>query len=66
MGTNLERQWVSYQEASEICGLSRTTLWKLISAGEVRAAKVGKAVKIDRRSLEEYFERQDYADAVRH
>ena len=59
------RTWLSYREASEVAGLSRTTLWKLISAGEVRAAKVGKAVRINRRSLEAYLEGQDYSEIVR-
>jgi excisionase family DNA binding protein len=36
-----------------ILWISRTTLWELISDGEVRAVKAGKAVRIDRRSLEE-------------
>ncbi len=65
METATERAWLSYREASEIAGLSRTTLWKLISAGEVRAAKIGKAVRINRRSLEEYLESQDYAEIVK-
>ena len=44
----LEREWLTYAEAGEIVGLSRVTLWKLISAGEVEAAKVGRAVRFNR------------------
>jgi excisionase family DNA binding protein len=65
MALSPDRKWVNYQEASEISGLSRTTLWKLISTGEIRAAKVGKAVRISRRSLEQYLNEQDYAESVR-
>ena len=46
-----EREWVTYAEAGEIVGLSRVTLWKLVSAGEVEAAKVGRAVRINRECL---------------
>ena len=60
-----DREWISYREGSEISNLSRTTLWKLISTGEIRAAKVGKAVRISRRSLEQYLNEQDYAESVR-
>ncbi len=50
--------YLTYRQAETLTGLSRTTLWKLINAaGEVRAARVGCAVRIDRRSLEEYMER---------
>jgi excisionase family DNA binding protein len=50
-------KWITYRQAEEFSGLSRTTLWKLISAGSVEAARVGRAVRISRRSLEEYMER---------
>src|SRR5215212_5048027 len=52
-----ERQWLTYAEAGEMVGLSRITLWKLISAGEVEAARVGRAVRINRQSLTDYMKR---------
>lgn len=51
-----EREWISYREASALVGLSRGTLHKIIDSGAVRAAKVGKAVRINRRSLEAYMD----------
>jgi excisionase family DNA binding protein len=45
-GPRPEREWLTYAEAEEIVGLSRVTLWKLVSAGEVEAAKVGRAVRL--------------------
>jgi len=52
-----EREWLTYAEAGEIVGLSRVTLWKLVSAGEVEAARVGRAVRINRESLSAYMRR---------
>jgi excisionase family DNA binding protein len=40
--------------------LGRTKLWQLISTGEVEAAKVGRAVRINRQSLDEYMKRNRY------
>ena len=57
MQTEITREWVSYKQAEDLSGLSRTTLWKLLSAGEIKAARVGRAVRINRRSLDEYQER---------
>jgi excisionase family DNA binding protein len=51
------REWVTYKHAEELSGLSRTTLWKLVSAGEIKAARVGRAVRINRRSIDDYLER---------
>jgi excisionase family DNA binding protein len=55
--TELQREWLTYAEAQTVSGLGRTTLWKLLSSGEIRAARVGRAVRLNRRSLEEYLER---------
>jgi excisionase family DNA binding protein len=45
-------------------GLSRVTLWKLVSAGEVEAARVGRAVRINRRSLTTFMERSAASPAA--
>jgi len=55
---NIVRTWLSYKEAEQLVGLSRTTLWKLISAGEIEYRKVGRAVRINRESLEAYMRRE--------
>ncbi len=65
MAVTTEREWVSYREATEITGLSRGTIWKIISTGAIRAAKVGKAVRINRLSLEEYLEGQSYSESAK-
>jgi excisionase family DNA binding protein len=52
----ITREWVTYKEAEELSGFSRTTLWKLLDAGEIKAARIGRAVRINRRSLDEYLE----------
>lgn len=49
------REWLTYREAEQMVGLSRTTLWKLISAGEIEYRKIGRAVRINRESLEAYM-----------
>lgn len=53
--------WLSYPDAQKFSSLGRTKLWELVSSGEVRAAKVGRAVRINRDSLNQYLERSDYA-----
>lgn len=53
----ITREWVSYKYAEQLTGLSRTTLWKLISMGDVEAARVGRAVRLNRDSLTAYMKR---------
>ena len=54
----VEALWLTYAEAQTVSGLGRTKLWQLVSSGEIKAARVGRAVRISRRSLEEFMERQ--------
>ena len=51
------REWLRYQEAELYSGLSHTTLWRSVRSNSIKAAKVGRAVRISRQSLEEFMER---------
>jgi excisionase family DNA binding protein len=55
MQAEITREWLTYREAEQLVGLSRTTLWKLISSGEIEYRRVGRAVRINRASLEVYM-----------
>jgi len=55
MQAETTREWVTYRQAEEIAGLSRTTLRKLVDGGEIRIKRVGRAVRINRASLDAYM-----------
>ena len=56
----VQPEWLRYLEAERYSGLGRSTLWKLVKNNRIRAAKIGKAVRISRHSLDEYMEQQAY------
>ena len=64
MENEIERRWFSYGDSIEYAGLGRTTLTKLVTSGELRAAKVGKRVLISRDSLDSYLENHSYAEVA--
>jgi excisionase family DNA binding protein len=49
------RRWLTYKEAEQLVGLSRTTLRKLVDEGEIQIRRVGRAVRINRESLDAYM-----------
>ncbi len=59
----VSREWITYKQAEEMANISRTTLWKLVSAGDVKAARIGRAVRINRDSLNAYMVRSAYRPA---
>jgi excisionase family DNA binding protein len=48
--------WLDYKQAEAYSSLSRTTLWELINRREIKAARIGRAVRIQRDSLEDFME----------
>jgi excisionase family DNA binding protein len=52
----VEHNWAGFSEVRRISGLSRATLRRLIGNGQLRTTKVGRATKIDMRSLEDFVE----------
>ena len=48
--------WLDYKQAEAYSNLSRTTLWQLINARKIKAARIGRAVRIERDSLQEFME----------
>lgn len=57
MHTEIEPAWITYEEAQHLTSLGRTTLWRICSSGEVKTARIGRAVRLNRQSLEDYMER---------
>lgn len=55
MQAEIVREWMTYRQAEEVYALSRTTLRKLVDEGEIRIKRVGRAVRINRASLDAYM-----------
>ena len=50
------REWVSYPEAERYSGLSHTTLWRYVTSGQLKTARVGRSVRIHLPTLREFME----------
>ncbi|WP_420541892.1 helix-turn-helix domain-containing protein [Rubrobacter calidifluminis] len=53
---NIAQEWISYPDAERYSGLSHTTLWRYVSSGEIKSARVGRSVRIHLPSLREFME----------
>ncbi len=63
MQAEITREWVTYRQAEEIAGLSRTTLRRLVDQDDIKITRVGRAVRINRASLDAYMNGDDFAAA---
>ncbi len=52
----IEAEWVDYPTAQRYSGLSHTTLWRYVSSREIKAARVGRSVRIHLPSLKKFME----------
>ncbi len=57
----VHQEWISYPEAERYSGLSHTTLWRYVGSGELKAARVGRSVRLHLPSLRAFMEQK--ADA---
>jgi excisionase family DNA binding protein len=60
----VQPEWLRYPDAERYSGLGRSTLWKLVKDGHIRAARVGKAVRLSRQSIDQYMEKQSIIDGT--
>ena len=60
----IEPTWIDYATAQRLTSLGRTTLWRICSDEKsgVEVARVGRAVRINRDSLDEYMKRNVRGD----
>ena len=61
MSTQEDLQMITVEGAAEILAVSKTTVYGLITAGELRASKIGRAVRIRLVDLREFVDRNDWA-----
>jgi excisionase family DNA binding protein len=52
----VEVEWVDYPTAERYSGLSHVTLWQRVKSGELKAARVGRSVRIHLPTLREFME----------
>ena len=52
----VQQEWISYPEAERYSGLSHTTLWRYVNTGQLKAARVGRSVRIHLPSLKQFME----------
>jgi excisionase family DNA binding protein len=56
-------EWITYERAKQLSSLGITKLREIVAEGSVEAAKIGRAVRISRRSLDEYMRHNAYVGA---
>ncbi len=52
---------LDYREAARLLAVSERTVWSLVAKGELPAVRIGRAVRIDRRDLVAWVDRQKSA-----
>jgi excisionase family DNA binding protein len=52
----VQQEWISYPDAERYSGLSHTTLWRYVTSGELKAARVGRSIRIHLPTLLEFME----------
>lgn len=60
----MEKLLLTPEEAAEVLGISRRTLYSLLVAGTIRSVKIGSCRRVPTAALEEYVESLVAGDAA--
>ncbi len=61
MQAEVVREWMTYRQAQEVYALSRTTLRALVADGTIKSRNIGRAVRLNRGSIDAYMNGKDPA-----
>lgn len=50
-----ETPWLTYEEAERYTGVERTSIWRAMRAGKLRAGRAGRAVRFHREDLDRWL-----------
>ena len=63
MESGTEREWLTLREMQEILGIGSTKAYELVTTpGGIPNVRIGRAIRINRRELTDWLERQKYQD----
>ena len=52
----IDPEWVDYPTAERYSSLSHTTLWRYVTRGEIKAARIGRSVRIHLPTLKRFMQ----------
>ena len=52
---HIEPEWIDYPTAERYSGLSHTTLWRYVTSGDIKSARIGRSVRISFPSLRQFM-----------
>ena len=63
MEIGTDREWLTLREMQEMLGIGHTKAYELVTRpGGIPNVRIGRAIRINRRELSDWLERQKYHD----
>ena len=63
MEIGTDREWLTLREVQEMLGIGHTKAYELVTRpGGIPNVRIGRAIRINRRELSDWLERQKYHD----
>ncbi len=65
MSENIQREYLTVAELQEVLGIGSTKAYQLLQSGEIPAVRVGRALRVCRRDLDEWAQQNQYVEPAR-
>ena len=63
MEPDVRREWYTISEIQEILGIGSTKAYELVQTGDLPAIRIGRALRVHRRDINAWAERNRYIDS---
>lgn len=57
-----QHEYLKVSEMAEVLRIARSRAYELVAEGEIPAIKIGRSVRVSRKDLDRWLERQRYLD----
>jgi excisionase family DNA binding protein len=58
--STVQREWFTISEVQELLGIGSTKAYELVQTGELPAIRIGRSLRVHRRDIEEWAEKNRY------
>lgn len=60
MKTTVDQEWLTPKQVQELLGIGSTKCYEILQSGELPAIRVGRALRVHRRDIDAWAERNRY------
>ena len=64
-GVDTGHEWLKVPEVAEVLRIGRSRAYEMVAEGKIPSVRIGRSVRVNRRELDRWLERQRYGSVIK-